>query len=162
MRSYTDPSPAARLRRYLRATGLPPVLPEWGYGFWKSRDVYPHQDDVEDDVHGCQRNGIPLDAVVLDSPWETQYNTWEPNPHQFTDFAGMVRAFRADGNAQSAGGEILSRKRRREPTPMTLLTGGHPPAPVEGLKARGPSPLPPRRGPSPGTLRQPRCGRETE
>ena len=21
-------------------TGLPPVLPEWGYGFWKSRDVY--------------------------------------------------------------------------------------------------------------------------
>jgi alpha-glucosidase (family GH31 glycosyl hydrolase) len=35
--------------------------------------------------------------VVLDSPWETQYNTWEPNPHQFMDFAGMVRDFRADG-----------------------------------------------------------------
>ncbi len=94
---FTDPSPAARLRRYLHATGLPPVLPEWGYGFWKSRDVYPHQDDVEDDVHGCQRSGIPLDAVVLDSPWETQYNTWEPNPHQFTDFQGMVAAFRASG-----------------------------------------------------------------
>jgi len=94
---FTDPSPAARLRRYLRATGLPPVQPEWGYGFWKSRDVYPHQDDVEDDVHGCQRNDIPIDAVVLDSPWETQYNTWEPNPHQFTDFTGMVRAFRQTG-----------------------------------------------------------------
>ncbi|MEY2442262.1 MAG: alpha-D-xyloside xylohydrolase, partial [bacterium] len=94
---YTGPSPAARLRRYLRATGLPPVLPEWGYGFWKSRDVYPHQDDVEDDVHGCQRNAIALDAVVLDSPWETQYNTWEPNPHQFTDFVEMVRDFRSAG-----------------------------------------------------------------
>jgi alpha-glucosidase (family GH31 glycosyl hydrolase) len=94
---FTDPSPAARLRRYLRATGMAAVLPEWGYGFWKSRDVYPHQDDVEDDVHGCQRNDIPLDAVVLDSPWETQYNTWEPNPHQFTDFTAMVRAFRDSG-----------------------------------------------------------------
>jgi alpha-glucosidase (family GH31 glycosyl hydrolase) len=94
---FTDPSPAARLRRYLRATGMAQVLPEWGYGFWKSRDVYPHQDDVEDDVHGCQRNDIPLDAVVLDSPWETQYNTWEPNPHQFTDFTAMVRAFRDSG-----------------------------------------------------------------
>ena len=94
---FTDPSPAARLRRYLRATGLPPVLPEWGYGFWKSRDVYAHQDEVEDDVHGCARHDIALDAVVLDSPWETQYNTWIPNPHQFPDFTGMVREFRATG-----------------------------------------------------------------
>ncbi len=112
-----DPSPAARLRRYLHASGLPPVLAEWGYGFWKSRDVYPHQDDVEDDVHGCRRNAIPLDAVVLDSPWETQYNTWEPNPHQFTDFTAMVRAFRDDGvrtvvwvtpwvNIESADGQM--------------------------------------------------------
>jgi len=93
----TDPSPAARLRRHLHTTGLPPVLPEWGYGFWKSRDVYGHQTEVEDDFHGCADNAIPLDALVLDSPWETQYNTWIPNPHQFTDFAAMVRDFRAEG-----------------------------------------------------------------
>ncbi len=93
----TQPTPAARLRRHLHATGLPPVLPEWGYGFWKSRDVYGHQTEVEDDFDGCNDNAIPLDALVLDSPWETQYNTWIPNPHQFTDFAGMVRRFRADG-----------------------------------------------------------------
>ncbi|MEA2137190.1 MAG: alpha-D-xyloside xylohydrolase, partial [Solirubrobacteraceae bacterium] len=97
MTLLTDPTPAARLRRYLHASGLPPVLAEWGYGFWKSRDVYPHQDDVEDDVGGCWGNAIPLDAVVLDSPWETQYNTWEPNPGQYPDFAGMVARFRASG-----------------------------------------------------------------
>ncbi|HEV2752289.1 MAG TPA: glycoside hydrolase family 31 protein, partial [Solirubrobacteraceae bacterium] len=94
---HVDASPAARLRRYLRACGLPALLPEWGYGFWKSRDVYGHQDEVVDDVAGCERHGIPLDAVVLDSPWETQYNTWEPNPHQFPDFTGMVGGFRARG-----------------------------------------------------------------
>ena len=93
----TQPSPAARLRRHLHSTGLPPVLPEWGYGFWKSRDVYGHQTEVEDDFDGCERHAIPLDALVLDSPWETQYNTWVPNPHQFTDFTGMVRRFRDAG-----------------------------------------------------------------
>ena len=63
-----DPTPAGRLRRFLRLTGLPPLLPEWGYGHWKSRDVYEHQRDVEDDFDGYRRHGIPLDALVLDSP----------------------------------------------------------------------------------------------
>ena len=31
---------------------------------------------------------IPLDAIVLDSPWATQYNTWQFNPHQFPDARG--------------------------------------------------------------------------
>lgn len=93
----TRPSPAARLRRFLQLTGLPPVQPEWGYGFWKSRDVYEHQDDVLEDLTGCRWHGIPLDAIVLDSPWETHYNTWIPNPHQFPDFTGMVGRLRETG-----------------------------------------------------------------
>jgi alpha-D-xyloside xylohydrolase len=94
----TDPTPAARLRRFLRlGASLPALLPEWAYGHWKSRDVYEHQRDVEDDFDGYGRNALPLDAIVIDSPWETQYNTWEPNPHQFDDFEDMVTRFRAHG-----------------------------------------------------------------
>ena len=139
---FCDPSPAARLRRYLRATGLPALLPEWGYGFWKSRDVYDCQADVEDDVYGCEREQIALDAVVLDSPWETQYNTWEPNPHQFTDFDAMVGDFRRRGvrtvvwvtpwtNIDSADGQIPSnpesRALHREPASNYAegAEGGH-------------------------------------
>ena len=92
-----DSTPAARLRRYLRLTGLPALLPEWGYGHWKSRDVYEHQDDVLDDFEGYERNSLPLDAVVIDSPWETQYNTWRFNPHQFPDPQGMIDRMRAAG-----------------------------------------------------------------
>jgi alpha-glucosidase (family GH31 glycosyl hydrolase) len=92
-----DPTPAARLRRYLRLTGLPPVLPEWGYGHWKSRDVYEHQRDVEDDWRGYREHDLPLDAIVIDSPWETQYNTWRFNPHQFPDPEGLIRGMRDDG-----------------------------------------------------------------
>ena len=50
-----------------------------------------------DDFDGFRRHAIPLDAIVIDSPWATQYNTWEFNPHQFPDAPGMVRMLRADG-----------------------------------------------------------------
>ncbi len=92
-----DRSPAALLRRYLKLSGLPALLPEWAYGHWKSRDVYAHQRDVLDDFEGYARHDLPLDAIVIDSPWETQYNTWEPNPHQFPDFAGTVTRMREAG-----------------------------------------------------------------
>jgi len=90
-------TPAARLRQLCRLTGFPAQLPDWGYGFWKSRDVHEHQDDVLDDFLGFRRHHIPLDAIVIDSPWATQYNTWEFNPHQFPDAAWMIRSMRAAG-----------------------------------------------------------------
>ena len=90
-------TPAARLRALCRLTGFPRQLPEWAYGVWKSRDVHDHQDDVIEDYEGFRANAIPLDAVVIDSPWATQYNTWRFNPHQFPDAPGMVARMRADG-----------------------------------------------------------------
>jgi alpha-glucosidase (family GH31 glycosyl hydrolase) len=90
-------TPAARVRELCRMTAFPAQLPDWGYGFWKSRDVHEHQDDVLDDFLGFRRHRIPLDAIVIDSPWATQYNTWEFNPHQFPDAAYMVSSMRAGG-----------------------------------------------------------------
>ena len=126
------PTPAGRLRSLCRETGFPMVLPEWGYGFWKSRDVHEHQDDVIDDWEGFRRCGIALDAIVIDSPWATQYNSWEINPWQFPDAAGMVRRMRKDGvrtvlwctpwiNLDSRDGQIPpqpeSERSHREPSP---------------------------------------------
>ncbi len=91
------PTPLACLRMLCSLTGWPAVLPEWGYGFWKSRDVHEHQDDVLDDFLGFRRHHIPLDAIVIDSPWATQYNTWEFNPHQFPDAPWMISCMRAAG-----------------------------------------------------------------
>ncbi|MBV9417459.1 MAG: glycoside hydrolase family 31 protein, partial [Solirubrobacterales bacterium] len=94
---FCQRTPAARLRAFCRASGFPALLPEWGYGFWKSRDVYEHQDDVVEDYEGMRRHDIPVDAIVLDSPWATQYNTWEFNPFQFPDGPGLVRRMRDEG-----------------------------------------------------------------
>ena len=128
----TASTPLARLRAYCHLTGFAPVLPEWGYGFWKSRDVYEHQSDVQDDFEGFARHEIPLDAIVLDSPWASQYNTWEFNPHQFPDAPGMLARMRDAGvrtvvwvtpwvNVDSRDGQIPpdpgSQRLHREPAP---------------------------------------------
>jgi alpha-glucosidase (family GH31 glycosyl hydrolase) len=128
----TEPTPVSRLRAFCRLTGFPALLPEWGYGFWKSRDVHEHQDDVLDDFHGFRRHRIPLDAIVIDSPWATQYNTWEFNPHQFPEAAWMVSMMREAGvrtvlwvtpwvNLDSRDGQIPpqpeSERLHREPAP---------------------------------------------
>jgi alpha-D-xyloside xylohydrolase len=129
---FCHPTPAAQLRAFVRESGVPALLPEWAYGHWKSRDVYEHQDDVEDDWRGYRENELPLDAIVIDSPWETQYNTWRFNPHQFPDAAGLVKGMRDDGvrtvvwvtpwvNLESIDGQRppdpASEKLHREPAP---------------------------------------------
>ena len=129
---FCQRTPAARLRALCHRTGFPQLLPEWGYGFWKSRDVYEHQDDVLDDFSGFRRNQIPLDAIVIDSPWATQYNTWKFNPHQFPDAPATIARMRADGvrtvvwvtpwvNLDSRDGQIPpqpeSERLHRQPAP---------------------------------------------
>ena len=145
---FCQPTPAARLRAFCRRTGFPGLQPEWAYGFWKSRDVHEHQDDVLDDFHGFRRHEIPLDAIVIDSPWATQYNTWEFDPHQFPDARGMIAELRADGvrtvvwvtpwvNLDSRDGQIppqpASERLHREPAP------NYAPAADAGLFVREPA-----------------------
>jgi alpha-glucosidase (family GH31 glycosyl hydrolase) len=139
---FCAPTPAARLRQMCRATGFPALLPEWGYGFWKSRDVHEDREAVLDDFHGFRAAAIPLDAIVIDSPWATRYNSWEINPYQFPDAPELIAQMRADGvrtvlwctpwvNLDSRDGQIPpqpeSERLHREPAPnyQPGADGGH-------------------------------------
>jgi len=125
-------TPAAKLRALCRRTGFPMLLPEWGYGFWKSRDVHEDREAIMDDFDGFRGRAIPLDAIVIDSPWATQYNSWEFNPYQFPDAQEMVRMMRERGvrtvlwctpwvNLDSSDGQVApqpeSERLHREPAP---------------------------------------------
>lgn len=71
------------LETFTGLTGRPRVPPPWAFGLWKSRDVHHSQDSVVADVQYLRRFGIPASVLVIDSPWETGYNTFEINRQQF-------------------------------------------------------------------------------
>ena len=61
---------------------LPPpgtAIPRWVFEPWISKDISDRADTYAF-VDGFRERGIPVGAVVLDSPWETHYNTFTPIP----------------------------------------------------------------------------------
>ncbi len=74
----------------------PPPLhtPRWAFRPWISKDI-SNGPDTYDFVEGFEARDIPVGVVVLDSPWETNYNTFVPNPERYPDFGDMVADLRA-------------------------------------------------------------------
>lgn len=58
----------------------PPIIPAWAFGHWIWEDTAHTRDAVEYLVGGYRTYGIPVGAVLFDSPWATSYNdfTWNP------------------------------------------------------------------------------------
>ncbi len=65
------------------------ATPRWIFEPWISKDI-SDTDDTYAFVDGFRARGIPVGAVVLDSPWETQYTTFVPSPTRYHDFARLV------------------------------------------------------------------------
>ena len=63
--------------------------PRWAFEPWISKDISDGP-DTYDFVQGFIDRDIPVGAVVLDSPWETNYNTFVPNPSRYPDFEKLV------------------------------------------------------------------------
>jgi alpha-D-xyloside xylohydrolase len=72
------------------AVPVPPIhTPRWAFEPWISKDISTGP-DTYDFVGGFKQRDIPVGVVVLDSPWETQYNTFLPNPTRYPDFPKIV------------------------------------------------------------------------
>jgi alpha-D-xyloside xylohydrolase len=67
----------------------PRHTPRWAFEPWISKDISDH-DDSYAYVGGFKSRDIPIGVLVLDSPWETYYNTFIPNPNRYRDFAPFV------------------------------------------------------------------------
>ncbi|NUO52359.1 MAG: hypothetical protein HOV80_26205 [Polyangiaceae bacterium] len=73
----------------------PPIhTPRWAFRPWISKDISDGPDTYAF-VDGFEQRDIPVGVVVLDSPWETHYNTFVPNPSRYPNFATMVSDLRA-------------------------------------------------------------------
>jgi alpha-glucosidase (family GH31 glycosyl hydrolase) len=77
-----EPIPAAKAR-----------TPRWAFMPWISKDISDGA-DTRAFVDGFKSRDIPVGVVVLDSPWETHYNSFIPNPSRYPGFAQMVQDLR--------------------------------------------------------------------
>lgn len=68
-----------------------PIPPAWIYEPWVWEDVDNNESAVRDLIQGYASRDIPVGGVILDSPWETKYNSFifdparYPTPQQLVD-----------------------------------------------------------------------------
>ena len=90
-------SPAEILSRYLQATGMPPMMPEYGMGFWQCKLRYQTQEELLGVAREYHRRGIPLAAIVIDFFHWTLEGTWDFDSQYWPDPEGMVRELKEMG-----------------------------------------------------------------
>ncbi len=71
-----------------------PHTPRWAFEPWISKDISTGP-DTYDFVDGFRARDIPVHVVVLDSPWETNYHTFVPNPSRYPEFPRLVADMKA-------------------------------------------------------------------
>ncbi len=90
--------PNCEIEKLAEDEAEPPAIstPRWAFRPWISKDISTGEDSRAF-VDGFLSRDIPLGVLVLDSPWETNYNTLVPNPERYPEFGTMVSDFRALG-----------------------------------------------------------------
>ena len=78
---------------YRQITGPAPMMPEWVFGFWQSRQRYKTQRESLDVLAGYRERNIPIDNIVQD--WfywkEDQWGSHEFDPARFPDPDAWIR-----------------------------------------------------------------------
>lgn len=68
--------------------------PEWAFRHWVWENESTQQSAI-DLVDGYLERGIPVGAIIIDSPWATGYSTFEFDRDLFPDPQGMIDYFHA-------------------------------------------------------------------
>ncbi len=66
------------IHQYRSMTGHAPLLPQWAYGFFQSKDRYGSQAEILDIAGQYRARHIPLDAIVQDWFWWKQGGEGDP------------------------------------------------------------------------------------
>jgi alpha-D-xyloside xylohydrolase len=89
------PNLADVIRRFTAYSGRAFLPPPWVFGPWISSDIWRSGGEIryaiKNFIQNFKQRGIPVSAIVFDSPWETAYNDFQFNMAQFgkgDDFEG--------------------------------------------------------------------------
>ncbi|KAF3766202.1 family 31 glycoside hydrolase [Cryphonectria parasitica EP155] len=82
---------------YCAVTGRPPMMPEYGLGFWQSKLRYQTQDELLAVAREYKRRNLPLDVLVIDFfHWRAQ-GEWSFDKAYWPDPQAMVDELRSLG-----------------------------------------------------------------
>lgn len=70
--------------------------PRWSFSPWISKDISDGP-DTRAFLKGFQDRDIPVGVMVIDSPWDVNYTTFQVNPERYPGFPEMVSEFRDQG-----------------------------------------------------------------
>ena len=79
---------------YRRLTGRAPMMPEWAFGLWQSRERYETQEESLDVVKGFRSRGIPFDNIVQDWRYwpDDTWGSHDFDPARFPDPNGWIKS----------------------------------------------------------------------
>jgi len=77
--------------------GNPPITPYWALGHWVWEDTQNTQASTVKLVRDYTTRNIPVCGVIVDSPWETAFNTFVPATSRYPNFAQMIADFHKAG-----------------------------------------------------------------
>jgi alpha-D-xyloside xylohydrolase len=87
---FQGPGFPAILERFTALVGRQELPPYWAFAPWKARDYHRDTKDVDEDIRRYRELGLPASILLIDSPWATNYNTYDINPKQFPDAKAMI------------------------------------------------------------------------
>ena len=79
------------------ARRCPPITPAWAFGHIVWEDSMNTTAGAQRVVNGYLDRDIPVDAVIIDSPWSTSYNDFTWDDQRYADPAAMMAGFAARG-----------------------------------------------------------------
>ncbi len=72
----------------------PPITPAWAFGHVAWEDSINTADGAQRLVDGYLQRGIPVSAVIIDSPWSTTYNDFNWDTQRYPNPQAMINAFK--------------------------------------------------------------------
>ena len=94
---FAGPGFPAILDHFTALAGRQQLPPYWALAPWVSRDYHQNDAQVREDVDRTRALGLPASVIMIDSPWATNYNTYQFNPKQFADPQGMIGHIHSEG-----------------------------------------------------------------
>lgn len=80
-----EDSPSEIIQAYTAVTGRPPMMPEYGLGFWQCKLRYENQDELLSVAREYRRRELPLDLIVIDFFHWPMQGEWKFDPKNWPD-----------------------------------------------------------------------------